>query len=122
MRLFACGMANMPLPVQRLQITMRGAELEQDWNGPLSHAVARWPDKLNTAVAAALNGPGLKATELTMEKGDPDALHEIVVTAESEGVEWHRSVRFEAHSKRPHPVAQMLLCELSRATRQWQGV
>ena len=81
LRLFACGMANMPLQARQLHITMRGPEIEAPWTGPLSQAVDRWPDRLNTAVAAALNGPGLEATMLTMESGGPGAPHEIEVEA-----------------------------------------
>ena len=122
LRLFACGMANMPLSARRLHITMRGPEIGHDWTGPLAQAIPLWPDRLNTAVAAALNGPGLEATELTMERGGPDAPHEIEAEAEMAGIRWHRSIRFERRPDVPHPVAQMLLSELARASRPWQGV
>lgn len=122
LRLFACGMGNMPLSARRMWITMRSPEIKETWTGPLSQAVARWPDRLNTAVAAALNGPGLDATELTMESGDPNAPHEIDLVAEGEGITWHRTIRFDVRADAPHPVAQMLLSELARADRSWQSV
>ncbi|MEW9919791.1 hypothetical protein AB2B41_09260 [Marimonas sp. MJW-29] len=89
LRLFACGMANMPLQARKLEITMRGPEIEEPWTGTLSRAVVRWPDRLNTAVAMALNGPGLEATVLTMESGGVDTPHEIDVRAEGDGIRWH---------------------------------
>lgn len=122
LRLFACGMANMPLTAQRLCITMRAPEIEASWTGPLSQAVAYWPDRLNTAVATALNGPGLDATTLRMQAGGADAPHEIEVEAEADGITWQRSIRFDPTLQAPHPVARMLLNELVRAGRYWQGV
>jgi aspartate dehydrogenase len=122
LRLFACGMSNMPLSATRMQITMRAGEIEEHWRGPLSHAVSRWPDRLNTAVAAALNGPGLEATELVMEPGSPDAAHQIDLVAEADGISWQRSIRFDLHPDAPHPVAQMMLAELACAERFWQGI
>ena len=122
LRLFACGMANMPLRARAMSITMRGPEIKEAWTGPLSRAVARWPDRLNTAVAAALNGPGLDATVLTMENDGPDAPHEIGITAEADGIAWHRTIRFDMAPDMPHPVARMLLSELARADHAWNGV
>lgn len=122
LRLFACGMGNMPLSARRLWITMRGPVIKETWTGPLSHAIARWPDQLNTAVAAALNGPGLDATELTLQSGHPDAPHEIAIVAESDGMTWDRTIRFNLCPDAPHPVARMLLSELARANRSWQSV
>lgn len=122
LRLFACGMANMPLTARRLQITMRAPEIETSWTGPLSQAVASFPDRLNTAVAAALNGPGLEATTLCMQAAGAEAPHEIEIEAEGDGITWQRAIRFDAASQAQHPVAQMLLNELARADRYWQGV
>ncbi len=122
LRLFACGMANMPLTARRLRIAMRAPEIETSWTGPLSQAVAKWPDRLNTAVAAALTGPGLAATMLSMQAAGADAPHEIEIEAEGDGITWQRTIRFAMTSEGPHPVAQMLLTELARADRYWQGV
>lgn len=122
LRLFACGMANMPLLARKLRITMRGPEIEVPWTGPLSQAINRWPDRLNTAVATALSGPGLQATMLTMESGSPGTPHEIKVAAEGDGIAWQRTIRFDLTADAPHPVAQMLLSELEREGRVWQGV
>jgi aspartate dehydrogenase len=122
LRLLACGMANMPLQARTLSVTMRGPEIEEIWTGPLSDAVTRWPDQLNTAVAVALNGPGLEATELRLEPSSPNAPREIEIRAEADGIAWHRNIRFDMTPEMPHPVAQMLLTELARTGRFWLGV
>ena len=122
LRLFACGMADMPLVARRLRITMRGPEIDSSWAGKLSEAVERWPDHLNTAVATALNGPGIAATELVMEGGGPETAHEINIEAEGDDVTWQRTIRFDLKPDATHPVAQMLLTELAREGRGWQGV
>lgn len=122
LRLFACGMANMPLTARHLRITVLAPDIEAPWTGPLSQAVVRWPDKLNTAVAAALNGPGLAATMLSMQAGHADGTQEIEVEAEGDGITWQRTIRFHATSQAPHPVSRMLLKELARDDRYWQGV
>nr|WP_281403122.1 aspartate dehydrogenase domain-containing protein [Sulfitobacter aestuariivivens] len=101
---------------------MRSAEIEASWTGPLSQAVARWPDMLNSAVAVALNGPGLEATVLSMQAGGTNGVHEIEIEAEEDGITWQRTIRFDASSQTSHPVARMLLTELARANRRWRGV
>ncbi|MEX0281579.1 MAG: aspartate dehydrogenase domain-containing protein, partial [Arenibacterium sp.] len=105
-----------------LRITMRGPEITEAWNGSLRYAIERWPNQLNTAVAAALNGPGLDATELIMEHSSPGIPHEIALEAEAGGITWQRTVRFDMSTGTPHPVAQMLLTELARDSSAWQGV
>ena len=122
LRLFACGMAGMPLDARTLRLTMRGPEITNGWTGSLYEAVALWPDRLNTAVACALQGPGIEATDLVMERAEPGAPNEIELTAQGDGTTWQRKVSFAMDPEAPHPVAQMLLTELSRAGRAWQAI
>ena len=57
-----------------------------------------------------------------MERGGPGATHEIDIDAGQDGIVWRRTIRFDPKPDDPHPVAQMLLSELARAGRSWQGV
>lgn len=122
LRLFACGMADMPLVADEMRITMRAPEITESWEGKLSDAVARWPDRLNTAVAVALNGPGLAATTLRMRQGAPGTPHRIELEGACAGITWRRAIRFDMETGAAHPVALMLLAELRRTVRFWHGV
>ena len=48
-------------------------------------------------------------------------MHENIWGMSCNGITWHRRIRFDGAAP-PHPVAQMLLTELGREARGWQGV
>ncbi|MEX0285961.1 MAG: hypothetical protein AB3N23_15245 [Paracoccaceae bacterium] len=122
LRLFACGMANMPLRAETLDIVMRRDGMGPTWSGRLTDAVAIWPNDLNTAVAAALAGPGVEATHLTMEDSGRGGPHEIRLDACGPGGNWQRHYRLPDMSDASvcHPVAAMILTALQQETQPWQ--
>lgn len=115
LRLFACGLAGMPLEAERLSLTMRRPGLGAGWSGPLAEAVALFPNELNTAVAAALAGPGIEATQVRLEDSGAGGAHEILLEAECPVAAWRQSVTFApAGEGTIHPVAAMILTALAR--------
>lgn len=77
--------------------------------GPLRAAAARFPDELNFAMAAALCGPGVEATQVEMRDGAP---HRLQAELETTCGSFRSSVSFTGQG--PHPTAQSLIAALER--------
>lgn len=116
LRLFANGMAWEELPANSLRITMRRPGFGGPWCGPLADAVARFPDDLNTAVAAALCGPGLEHTRLNLEDSGSGGIHQIRIEGEHPVASWQRAIQFPRPDQDPHPVAAMILGALDHTS------
>jgi hypothetical protein len=82
------------------------------FDGPLAQAAERFPDHLNTATAAALTGPGIAATTITLTSAEPGGPHGIDATFECPGSRIDTSIRFDGTG--PHPVAAAIIAALDR--------
>lgn len=120
LRLFTPWIAGPSLVVPgagaRLQVEQAAPGLAPDpgllFDGPLEQAAARFPHHLNTATAAALTGPGLAATRVTLQCSPPGGAHHIRARLEMPGQILTSEVVFTGHG--PHPVAQALIAALAR--------
>lgn len=84
------------------------------FEGPLAEAAARFPDHLNTATAAALAGPGIEATSITLHSSPPRGPHYLRARFEMPGQVIDTEVRFGG---RPHPVTQAIIAALEARGR-----
>jgi aspartate dehydrogenase len=82
------------------------------FRGPLAEAGRLFPDHLNTATAAALCGPGIAATRITLRSSPEDGPHRIRARLILPGQTITSEVRFERTG--PHPVATAILAALAR--------
>ncbi|MGI3185733.1 aspartate dehydrogenase domain-containing protein [Nioella aestuarii] len=82
------------------------------FRGPLSEAAARFPDQLNTATAAAICGPGIDATHVTLTATPKGGAHRIAARFVMPGQTIRTEVRFDGTG--PHPVASAILAALAR--------
>lgn len=82
------------------------------FEGSLVEAAARHPDHLNTATAAALTGPGIAATTVSLHATEPGGAHRIAARFEMPGQTVATDVSFDGTG--PHPVAQALIAALDR--------
>ncbi|MCB1430938.1 MAG: DUF108 domain-containing protein [Alphaproteobacteria bacterium] len=114
-RLFSNGLAA-PLPrAEHLYITIRRPGLDDPWSGPLRDAVLRHPDELNSAVAAALAGPGVDKTRVTLEDSGPGGEHALYAEGTTSCGRWKRSVHFiSPDASMIHPVSAQILEALRR--------
>ena len=120
-RLFSNGLAA-PLPrADHLHITIRRPGLGETWSGPLCGAVARYPDELNSAVAAALAGPGLDQTKVTLEDSSTGGEHALYAEGTTSCGRWKRSVHFDSpDSSAVHPVSAQILEALRREAQAFR--
>jgi predicted dinucleotide-utilizing enzyme len=81
------------------------------FRGPLAEAARLFPDYLNTATAAALCGPGVAATRVTLRSNAEGGAHRIATRFEMPGQTLRSEVRFDRPG--PHPVASALLAALT---------
>lgn len=81
------------------------------FRGPLAEAGRRFPDHLNSATAAALAGPGIAATRITLRATPADGAHRIAARFTMPGQTLRSEVRFDRPG--PHPVAAALLAALA---------
>jgi predicted dinucleotide-utilizing enzyme len=81
------------------------------FRGPLADAAARFPDHLNTAMAAALCGPGIAATKVTIRSTEAEGPHRIAARFVMPGQTLRSEVRFDRPG--PHPVASAILAALA---------
>lgn len=92
-------------------------------SGPMTvrQAALRYPAETSFAVAAALAGPGLDATRITLRDPGPDGDH--VLTAEADTLNGTVQVRAGiAAEGRPHPVAAAVIAALRREEQViWAG-
>jgi aspartate dehydrogenase len=82
------------------------------FRGPLAEAGRLFPDHLNTATAAALCGPGIAATRITLRSSPEGGAHRIAARLVLPGQTVLSEVRFDGTG--PHPVASAILAALSR--------
>lgn len=81
------------------------------FRGPLAKAALLFPDHLNTATAAALCGPGISATRVTLRSTVEGGAHRIAARFTMPGQTVRSEVRFDRPG--PHPVAAALLAALA---------
>lgn len=79
------------------------------FHGPLAEAAARFPDHLNTATAAALCGPGIGATTITLLSTEDGGPHIIRARFAVPGQTIDTETRF---GDGPHPVTQAIIAAL----------
>ena len=100
----------------RLSITQSAPRLAQSpglvFRGPLAEAGRLFPDHLNTATAAALCGPGLAATRITLRSTPDGSPHRIAARLVLPGQTVLTEVRIDPDG--PHPVAGAILAALAR--------
>lgn len=82
------------------------------FRGHLADAAALFPHDLNTATAAALCGPGIAATHVTLRSTVDGGAHRITARFEMPGQTLRSEVRFDRPG--PHPVASALLAALAQ--------
>lgn len=84
--------------------------LGEAWRGSLGAAVLLFPDELNSAIAAALCGPGIDRTTVELLDSGPDGTHRIdAVYTTAEGV-YSSSVEFgPAGMGMVHPVSSAII-------------
>jgi aspartate dehydrogenase len=82
------------------------------YRGPLEEAGRLFPDHLNTATAAALCGPGIAATRITLRSSPEGGPHRIRARLTLPGQTITSEVRFDQTG--PHPVATAILAALAR--------
>ena len=82
------------------------------FTGPLAEAASRFPNHLNTAMAAALHGPGIGATRVTLISVPGGGPHRIAARFVMPGQTIRSEVRFDRPG--PHPVASSILAALFR--------
>lgn len=100
----------------RLSITQAAPGLAEApglmFRGPLADAGRLFPDHLNTATAAALCGPGIAATWITLRSSPDGGPHRIAARLVMPGQTLESEVRFDGTG--PHPVAVAVLAALAR--------
>lgn len=84
------------------------------FRGPLADAAQRFPDYLNAATAAAITGPGIEATRVTLVSTPDGGPHTISARFEMPDQTIRTDVRFD--QLKPHPVAAAILAALARRT------
>lgn len=84
------------------------------FRGPLADAAQRFPEHLNTATAAAITGPGIDATRITLVSTPDGGPHTISARFNMPGQTIRTDVRFD--QLKPHPVAAAILAALARRT------
>jgi aspartate dehydrogenase len=83
------------------------------FSGSLRAAAARFPDHLNTATAAALAGPGIEATTISLHCSQDNGPHVIRARFEAPGQTIRTEVQFDDGLRGgPHPVAQAIIAAL----------
>jgi len=120
LRLFTSWIAGpslcIPGGAARLSITQAAPGLADTpglmFRGPLAEAGRLFPDHLNTATAAALCGPGIAATRITLRSSPEGGPHRIAARLVMPGQTLLSEVRFDGTG--PHPVASAILAALSR--------
>lgn len=82
------------------------------FDGPLAQAARRFPDHLNTATAAALSGPGIDATSITLTSAPAGEAHRIEARFETPNGLITTTVTFGTPAV--HPVAAAIIAALER--------
>jgi len=86
------------------------------YDGPLREAARRFPNDVNSAVAAALCGPGLDNTDITLIDSGPGGQHAIRAELEIGELRLTTEVDLGAAASL-HPVALALISALERRTQ-----
>ncbi|MFN6977210.1 MAG: aspartate dehydrogenase domain-containing protein [Gemmobacter sp.] len=85
------------------------------FDGPLAAAARAFPDHLNTATAAALTGPGIDATRITLVSTPDGGPHVIRARFAMPGQAIETEARFDMTG--PHPVAAAIIAALEARGR-----
>jgi len=94
-----------PDPAARLRIRVQRPGLGEGWAGPLREAVSLLPDELNSAVAAAMCGPGIDASMVELADAGSKGPHRIDATLTNTTGTFATSVEFYPQGGGPHPTA-----------------
>jgi aspartate dehydrogenase len=97
-----------PLSGARLHIRAERPGIAKEWSGPLSEAVTLFPDDLNSAVAAALCGPGLDATTVELADSGKKGTHRIAATLMIAAGCYKSSAEFSQQETGTHPTAEAI--------------
>lgn len=100
-------------PEDRLEVTMERPGLAP-WRGPLAEALARAPDDLNSATAAALAGPGIAATVVELRDSGDGGLHRMRAELLTPGARFGSEAVFDGAPGTVHPTAAALIGALGR--------
>lgn len=119
LRLFSPWIAGLgqARPGDRLDVTMERPGFGPDWSGSLAEALARAPDDLNSATAAALFGPGIDATTVTLKDTGPGGAHRMRARLTTGGALFRTEAEFDAAPDAIHPTAAALIGALDALVR-----
>ena len=95
--------------IRSLKITM-GRPGMQHFSGPLHEAAKLFPGEVNFAVAAALRGPGIEKTDITLGPTNESDCHQITTECETEAGSISASIQFARTGR--HPTALSLIAAL----------
>ncbi len=91
------------------------------FSGTVREAARRYPNAVNVAVAAALAGPGLDATQVEVRHPGPVAKHRLALQADSAAGQLRVEVTPDL-GQGVHPVASSVIAALQRETQVvWVG-
>lgn len=114
LRLFApwvLGVGAVPRRLMsRLSLGVASPGLAQAWRGPLREAALRFPGEVNFAVAAALAGPGLEATDISLTPLPMGGAHRIESELVTAAGVYRGSVALEHGAG--HPTALSIIAAL----------
>ncbi|MFZ1813378.1 MAG: hypothetical protein WBO55_06285 [Rhizobiaceae bacterium] len=102
----------------RLHVQAQRPGIGSPWSGAIREGVARFPNDLNSAVAAALCGPGLDATTVALRDSGAGGAHRIDASYMNATGTFTSSVEFNDLALRSHPTATAIIRAL-RASDQF---
>jgi aspartate dehydrogenase len=96
--------------------TKLGEKVGTVYSGPLRQAVELFPDQLNSAVAAALAGPGIERTTVELVNSGPGGKHSISAVYATKTGTMTREILFAAAQQdiTIHPVSNAIITALVR--------
>ncbi|HPE26109.1 MAG TPA: DUF108 domain-containing protein [Albidovulum sp.] len=105
----------LPHEVRGLHIRAERPGIGAPWSGALADAVLQFPDDLNSAVAAALCGPGIAATTVEMSDSGPGGAHRIEARLVTGFATFRSVAEFTGDPGASHPTAAAIIGALRRA-------
>ena len=104
----------LPGDARHLHIRAERPGIGAAWAGPLAEAVRLFPDDLNSAVAAALCGPGIAATTVEMADSGPGGAHRIEARLVTAFATFTSVAEFHDAPGTLHPTAAAIIGALRR--------
>lgn len=88
------------------------------FSGSLRRAAELYPHEVNAAVAAALAGPGIDATNITLIDPGPDGEHKLILKSDSDFATLDINIVISPLSGgKLHPVSALIIAALKDETR-----